>query len=119
MRLLRNRASFKRTVAGAFARYVAAKYNRSTVFEATSNYGFKTQLALEHHIPHKIANPPRSKLSQSDLKTDKLDAEKPANKLRMDDIPESYAYPPKDRRVLDILHDCINQVRARTAVISR
>ena len=58
-------------------------------------------------------------MSQAGLKTDKLDAERLANRLRMDDIPESYAYPPEDRRVLDILHDRINQVKARVTVLNR
>ncbi|MCE2508748.1 MAG: transposase, partial [Nitrosopumilaceae archaeon] len=50
----------KRATASAFTKYAAAKYNGCTaVFEATGNYGFKTQLALEgHHIPYKIAKPP-------------------------------------------------------------
>ena len=118
--LERTKYTNKRVAAGALAKYAAAKYNRTAVLEATANYGFKTQLALEeHHIPYKIANPLRLKLSQSGLKTDKIDAERLANRLRMDDIPESYAYPPEDRRILDILHDRINQVKARTAVINR
>ena len=106
----------KRAAAGAFAKYAISKYKGcAAVFEATGNYGFKTMLALEDHdITYKIANPLRLKLAQSGLKTDKIDAEKLANKLRMDDIPESYAYPPGDRRVLDILHDRINQVKTRT-----
>ena len=119
--LERTKYANKRAAAGAFAKYAAAKYNGcAAVFEVTGNYGFKTRLALEdHNITYKMANPLRLKLAQSGLKTDKIDAEKLANKLRMDDIPESYAYPPEDRRVLDILHDRINQVRTRTAVIDR
>ena len=119
--LERTKYTNKRAAAGAFAKYAAAKYKNCTaVLEATANYGFKTQLALEeHHIPYKIANPLRLKLSQSGLKTDRIDAQKLANRLRMDDIPESYAYPPEDRRILDILHDRINQVKARTTVINR
>ena len=111
----------KRAAAGAFAKHAAAKYTGcAAVFEATGNYGFKTQLALEeHHIPYKIANPLRLKLAQSGLKTDKIDAKKLANLLRLDSIPESYAYPPEHRRILDILHDRINQVKARTTVINR
>ena len=119
--LERTKYTNKRAAAGAFAKYAAAKYRGCTaVLEATANYGFKTQLALEeHHIPYKIANPLRLKLSQSGLKTDRIDAQKLANRLRMDDIPESYAHPPEDRRVLDILHDLINQVKARTVLLNR
>ena len=118
--LERTKYTNKRAAAAAFAKYAAAKYNCAAVFESTGNYGFKTQLALEgNHIPFKIANPLRLKMSQSGLKTDKLDAERLANRLRMDDIPESYAYPPEDRRVLDILHDRINQVKARVTVLNR
>ena len=118
--LERTKYANKRAAAGAFAKYAAAKYDCTAVFESTGNYGFKTQLALEEYgIPYKIANPLRLKMSQSGLKTDKLDAERLANRLRMDDIPESYAYPPGDRRVLDILHDRINQVKARVVVLNR
>ena len=118
--LERTKYTNKRAAADVFAKYAAAKYDCTAVFESTGNYGFKTQLALEEYgIPYKIANPLRLKLSQSGLKTDKLDAERLANRLRMDDIPESYAYPPEDRRVLDILHDRINQVKARVMVLNR
>ena len=90
--LERTKYTNKRAAAGAFAKYAAAKYSCAAVFEATGNYGFKTQLALdESRIPFKIANPLRLKMSQSGLKTDKLDAERLANRLRMNDIPESYA----------------------------
>ena len=118
--LERTKYTNKKAAADAFAKYTAAKYDCTAVFEATGNYGFKTQLALEgNRIPYKIANPLRLKMSQSGLKTDKLDAERLANRFRMDDIPESYAYPPEDRRVLDILHDLINQVKARTVLLNR
>ena len=118
--LERTKYTNKRAAASAFAKYAAAKYNCAAVFEVTGNYSFKTQLALERNrIPYKIANSLRPKMSQPGLKTDKLNAERLANRLPMDDIPESYAYPPEDRRILDILHDRINQVKARTVLFNR
>ena len=118
--LERTKYTDNRAAAGAFARYAAAKCDCAAVFGATGNYGFKTQLALEgNRMPYKIASPLRLKLSQSGLKTDKLDAEGLANRLRTDDIPESYAYTPEDRRIPDILHDRTNQARARTVLLNR
>ena len=90
------------------------------VFESTGNMWLKTMYALEAcGIPYKMANPLRLKLSQSGLKTDKIDAQTLANRLRMNDIPESYVYPAEARRKNDILNDRINQIRARTVIINR
>ena len=62
--LERTKYTNKRAAADAFAKYAAAKYDCTAVFEATGNYGFKTQLALEgSRIPYKIANPLRLKMS--------------------------------------------------------
>ena len=62
--LERTKYTNKRAAADAFAKYAAAKYDCTAVFEATGNYGFKTQLALEgNRIPYKIANPLRLKMS--------------------------------------------------------
>ena len=111
----------KRDTAEKFAQRVATKYKDCiAVMESTGNYGCKTQLALEkYNIPYKVANPLRLKLAQSGLKTDKIDAKKLANKLRQDDIPESYVYPPHIRRQMDILRDRMNQIKARTIIINR
>ena len=90
------------------------------VFESTGNMWFKTMYALEEcSIPFKMANPLRLKLSQSGLKTDKIDAQVLANRFRMGDIPESYVYPAETRRQADILTDRINQIKARTVIINR
>ena len=103
-----------------FGRMVSAYPHCTAVFESTANMWMKTARMLEaHDIEFKMANPLRLKFSQSGLKTDKIDAYKLANMLRMDAIPESYVYPPEIRRILDILYDRILQVQARTRIINR
>ena len=64
--LERTKHTNKSAAAGAFAKYAAVKYkNCSAVLEATSNYSFKMQLALEgSHISFKITNLLRLKCSQ-------------------------------------------------------
>ena len=90
------------------------------VFESTGNMWLKTMYAPEACcIPYKMANPLWLKMSQSGLKTDKIDARTLANHYRMGNIPESYVYPAETRRRIDILNDRINQIKARTAIINR
>ena len=76
---LNNRAvalSFFTRVKKAYGGCIAA-------FESTGNMWLKTMYELEEcGIPYKMANPMRLKLSQSGLKTDKVDACTIANRLR-------------------------------------
>ena len=89
-------------------------------FESTGNMWVKTMHALEEcGIPYKMANPLRLKLSLSGLKTDKVDARTIADRLRLNSIPESYVYPPYERRLRDILQDRINLIRIRTQILNR
>ena len=78
--------------------------NYSAVCEFTAKMWIKTYEIFEQHsIPIKLANTLRLRLSQSGPKTDKIDARKLANRLRMNDMPERYVYNKTNRRTLDIL----------------
>ena len=108
------------TALSFFTRVKETYCDCGAVFESTGNMWLKTMYALEAcGIPYKMANPVRLKMSQSGLKTDKIDARTLANHYRMGNIPESYVYPAETRRKIDILNDRINQIKARTAIINR
>lgn len=117
------RSNYLNTRAAArsyFTRVKRVYVNCGAVFESTGNMWLKTMHALEEcGIPFKMANPLRLKLSQSGLKTDKIDAYTLANRYRMNDIPESYVYPPYERRIMGILQDRVNQIRTRTQIVNR
>lgn len=79
----------------------------------------KTQWACRKlGVSLKLANPLRLKMSQSGVKTDKIDAARLANRLRMDDIPESHQYSEASQRSLDLLRHRISLVRTRTGILA-
>ena len=93
--------------------------NCIAVFESAASMRAEAEHALRKHgVPCKMANPKRLKMAQSGFKTDRIDAEKLANHLRMNDISESYLCPAKDRRIMDILNDRMHQVQDRTRIIN-
>lgn len=104
-----------------FATMALSKYKDcSAVCESTARMWIKTYETFEKHsIPIKLANTLRLRLSQSGPKTDKIDAKKLANRLRMNDIPECYVHTPENRRVLDILRDRVATVKERTRILNR
>lgn len=90
------------------------------VCESTARMWIKTYETFEKHsIPIKLANTLRMRLSQSGPKTDKIDARKLANRLRMNDIPECYVHTPESRRTLDILHQRVTLVQERARALNR
>ena len=94
--------------------------NCNAVCETTARMWIKTYETFEkYNIPIKVANTLRLKMSQSGLKTDKIDAKRLANRLRMDDIPECYIPTPENRRILDILRQRVSLVQERTRVLNR
>jgi transposase len=90
------------------------------VCESTARMWIKTYETFEQYsIPIKLANTLRMRLSQSGPKTDKIDAKKLANRLRMKDIPECYVHTPESRRTLDILYQRVSLVQERTRILNR
>ena len=109
-----------RAAAGELAVTILDRYDCSAVCESTGNMWIKTYETFERHgIPMVLANPLRLKMSQSGTKTDKLDARKLANRLRMNDVPASHVHPPEKRRNLNLLRQRITLVRDRTRVLNR
>jgi len=94
--------------------------NCNAVCETTARMWIKTYETFEkYNIPIKVANTLRLKMSQSGLKTDKIDARRLANRLRVNDIPECYVPTLVNRRILDILRQRVILVQERTRVLNR
>ena len=92
-----------------------AAYNCAAVCESTARMWIKTYEEFERRGIHiTLANPLRLKMAQSGVKTDRIDAQKLANKLRMNDIPACYVPGPEARRIMDILRQRVLLVRERT-----
>ena len=109
-----------RADAALLAREIAVQYDAEVVCESTAGMWIKTYEEFERcGISVSVANPLRLKMSQSGAKTDKIDAEKLANRLRMKDIPTVHVRPAQSRRTLDILHQRFTLVGDRTRVINR
>ena len=88
--------------------------------ETTGNMWLKTFEAFEEYgIPIKLANTYKMKIiSDTDVKTDPIDARKIANILRVDMIPQCYVAPPVLRDARELLRYRISMVQARTALIN-
>ena len=88
--------------------------------ETTGNMWLKTFEAFEEYgIPIKLANTYKMKIiSDTDIKTDPIDARKIANILRVDMIPQCYVAPPVLRDARELLRYRISMVQARTALIN-
>ena len=109
------RRDAERFLAGMRSRYGECE----AVCESTANMWRKTQWACKRNrVRLRLANPLRLKMSQSGVKTDKLDAQRLANRLRMDDIPESHQYSEASQRSLDLLRHRISLVRTRSSILS-
>ena len=97
-----------------------AEYDCTAACESTARMWIKTYEEFERRgIPITLANPYRLKMSQSGVKTDKIDAQKLANKLRLDDIPACYVLGPEARRIMDILRQRVLLVQERTRYLNR
>ena len=88
--------------------------------ETTGNMWLKTFEAFEEHdIPIQLANTYKMKIiSDTDVKTDPIDARKIANILRVEMIPRCYVAPPALRDARELLRYRISMVQARTALIN-
>ena len=87
-----------------FAKYAKRFGDCIAVCESTANMWIKTyQILTANGIPVVAANPLRMKLSQSSVKTDKIDTKKLASRLRNNDIPAVHVYDKKTRTQLEIL----------------
>ena len=120
------RTSYVNTLASAkeFARRMKKEYGGKgrcrAACESTGNMWLKTFEAFEEcGVPVKLANTYKMKIiSDTDVKTDPIDAQKIANALRAGIIPECYVAPPDLRDVRELLRYRISMVQARTALIN-
>ena len=97
-----------------------AAYDCMTACEPTARMWIKTYGEFERRgIPITLANPLRLKMVQSGVKTDRIDAERLANKLRLDDMPACYVPGPEARRTMDMLRQRVLLVRERTRYLNR
>ena len=107
-----------------FAGRMKKKYGRRgrchAACETTGNMWLKTFEAFEEHdIPIQLANTYKMKIiSDTDTKTDPIDARKIANILRVGMIPRCYVAPPALRDARELLRYRISMVQARTALIN-
>ena len=100
--------------ANAFIDGLAA-YDCMAACESTARMWIKTYEAFERRgISIILANPLWLKMAQSGVKTNRIDAQKLANKLRLDDIPACHVLGPEARRTVDILRQRVLLVRERT-----
>ena len=117
--LMRSKYPNTRKDVNAFIDGLAA-YDCMAACESTARMWIKTYEEFERRgIPITLANPLRLKMAQSGVKTDRIDAQKLANKLRLDDIPACYVLGPEARRVMDILRQRILLVQERTRYLNR
>ena len=120
------RTSYKNTLEDAkeFARRMKKEYGGKgrcqAACESTANMWLKTFEAFEESgIPIKLANTYKMKIiSDTDVKTDPIDAQKIANALRVGIIPECYVAPPALRDARELLRYRISMVQARTALVN-
>ena len=106
--------------AASLAKETAAKYDPETVCMSTATMWIKTYEEFERcGLPILVTNPLRLKMSQSGNKTDKIDAEMLANRLRMNDMPTIHVRPAQSRRILDDLYQRFALVDSRTRAINR
>ena len=120
------RVSYKNTLEDAkeFARRMKKEYGGKgrcqAACESTANMWLKTFEAFEGcGIPIKLANTYKMKIiSDTDVKTDPIDAQKIANALRVGIIPECYVAAPALRDVRELLRYRISMVQARTALVN-
>lgn len=84
------------------------------VLEATGNY-FTVYDTLAEHVEVTLANPLKlSWITESDQKTDEIDAEKLAKLHRVDMVPESYVPPEEIRRYRELTRARQTLVQDRT-----
>lgn len=119
--LEKSKYSNKTQAAEEFGRSMLSKYPQCrAVCESTAGMWFKTHLAFEKlKIPLVLANPMRLKLSQSGVKTDRIDAAKLAERLRLNAVPQCHVYSPEARHGLDLIRQRVNLVRERTRILNR
>lgn len=122
------RGKYQNTAAGAgeFAEGMAKKYNGKgnacqAACETTANLWVTTYGAFEAAgIPIRLANTFKmAVIAKTGKKTDEVDAEKIANILRMDMIPECYVPPAHIRGLRAVVRHRIRLVQSRTRVINR
>ena len=120
------RTSYNNTLEDAkdFARRMKKEYGGKgrcqAACESTANMWLKTFEAFEESgVPIKLANTYKMKIiSDTDVKTDPIDAQKIANALRVGIIPECYVAPPDLRDARELLRYRISMVQARTALVN-
>ena len=118
--------AYDNTLADAkeFACRMKEKYGKKgqcrAACETTGNMWLKTFAAFEEYgIPIKRANTYKMRIiSDTDIKTDPIDARKIANILRVGMIPQCYVASPALRDTRELLRYRISMVQARTVLIN-
>ena len=106
-----------------FIETTLAPYGRCLgICESTARMWIKTYEGFENHgIPIAVVNPVRLGLRKSGAKTDKKDAERLANKRRMNDFEDAicHVYGEDTRRILDLLRQMMLLKQERTKYLNR
>ena len=111
------RADINQLIDGLLSRYGICR----ALCESTARMWIKTYEEFNKRgIPIILGNPCRLRLTASGPKTDRLDARRLANKLRVNDVPDRcHVYGPEARRMMDILRQRTILVRERTRYLNR
>ena len=90
------------------------------VMEATCGWGWLSELLEDLGLEVRLANPSKVRIiAESQIKTDKVDAQVLAQLLRTNFLPESYLAPKEQREARDLLRYRISLVHLRSGVKNR
>ena len=90
------------------------------VMEATCGWGWLSEVLQDLGLEVKLANPSKVRIiAESQIKTDKVDAEALAQLLRTNFLPECYLAPRELREARDLLRYRITLVHLRTGLKNR
>jgi transposase len=90
------------------------------VMEATCGWNWLSELLQDLELEVKLANPSKVRIiAESQIKTDKVDAQVLAQLLRTNFLPESYLAPKEQREARDLLRYRISLVHLRSGVKNR
>jgi transposase len=90
------------------------------VMEATCGWSWLSDLLQDLGLEVRLANPSKVRIiAESQIKTDKIDAQVLAQLLRTNFLPESYLAPKEQREARDLLRYRITLVHIRSGVKNR
>ena len=117
--LERTKYNNTRAAADAFVSTMIRRYGEvQATCESTANMWLKTCMVFEKRGVHfELANPVKLKLKYG-TKSDKIDAETPAELMRVNAIPPCHVYSIESRRSLALLRYRIKLVQIRSGIIA-